>query len=135
MYDTVEHESTVEMFIKDVEPTALFTESLLALSDVLSDATGGTSFTHEVEINGPDLDGLLLAWVNELVRLAETDGFVPERVYEERLDSSSFRARVAGERGIPPDRIRGLNCRSIETKRLHDGAWAVHVTLDPVFTR
>ena len=62
--------------------------------------------------------------------MAEEDGFVPERIDKERLEQGGFRARVAGERGIPADRIRRLECRSVGLRRLDDGAWAARVKLD-----
>ncbi len=130
MYNTVEHASSIELDIEDADPQGLFTESLLALSDVLSDASGGTAVTHEVALEGPDLDGLLVAWINELIRLAENDGFIPERVFRERLAGTSFSARVAGERGIEQSRIRELSCRSIQVKELEDGAWSARVIID-----
>lgn len=130
MYNTIEHATSVELMVEDVDDVALFPETLLALRDVLSDASGGTPVTHEVAIAGPDLQGLLVEWVNELVRLAEEDGFVPERIDKERLEQGGFRARVAGERGIPADRIRRLECRSVGLRRLDDGAWAARVKLD-----
>jgi SHS2 domain-containing protein len=130
MYNTVDHASSIEIDIEDVDPDALFSESLLALSDVLSDAGGGTAVTHEVQVSGPDLEGLLVAWINELVHLAEDDGFVPERAYRERLEEETFRARVAGERGIPQERIREVQCRSVGLKQLDDGAWSARVKLN-----
>ncbi|MFN8112734.1 MAG: archease [Solirubrobacterales bacterium] len=130
MYNTIEHAASVELMVEDVDDVALFPETLLALRDVLSDANGGTPVTHEVTIEGPDLQGLLVEWVNELVRLAEEDGFVPERIDKERLEPGSFRARVAGERGIASDRIRRLACRSVGLNQLDDGAWAARVILD-----
>ena len=130
MYTTVDHATSIEIDIEDVDPDALFSESLLALSDVLSDAGSGTAVTHEVQVSGPDLEGLLVAWINELVHLAEDDGFVPERAYRERLDEETFRARVAGERGIPRERIREVRCRSVGLKQLDDGAWSARVKLD-----
>lgn len=130
MYTTVDHTSEVELLIEDVSHEALFTESLLALSDVLSEAKGGKPVTHEIQVRAPDLPALVEGWVKELVHLAESDGFVPERVEKLRLESSSFKAVVAGERSIPQDMIRAVTCRGVEMKRLEDGALAVRVILD-----
>lgn len=130
MYNTVDNGSSIEIDVEDVDREALFGETLLALSDVLAAAGGGTAVTHEVEVSASDLDGLLVAWINELIRLAATDGFVAERAYRDRLAATSFRARVAGERGIPPERIRDVSCRSVGMKRLEDGAWSVRVHLE-----
>lgn len=130
MYNTVDNGSSIEIDVEDVDREALFRETLLALSDVLADAGGGTAVTHEVEVSASDLDGLLVAWVNELIRLAAADGFVAERAYRDRLAATSFGARVAGEGGIPTERIRHVSCRSVGIKRLDDGAWSVRVHLD-----
>ena len=130
MYNTVDNGTSIEIDVEDVDREALFRETLLALSDVLADAGGGTAVTHEVEVSASDLDGLLVAWVNELIRLAAADGFVAERAYRDRLAATSFGARVAGEGGIPTERIRHVSCRSVGIKRLDDGAWSVRVHLD-----
>ena len=129
MYNTVDRESEVELLIEDVNTEAIFSETLLALSDVLSEASGGTPVTHEIHLRAPDLEGLLAAWVKELVDLAEHDGFIPERVEKLRLESSSLGAVIAGERSIPQESIRMLTPRDLEVKRLDDGAWAARVIL------
>ncbi len=129
MYETDEKGTEVSIVIEDVNPEALFTESLLALSDLLSDATDGTPVTHEVELRAPDLRGLLDDWVRELVKLSERDGFVPERVEKLRLEKTSLSARIAGERSIPQERIRALTPQGVELKRLDDGAWAARASL------
>jgi SHS2 domain-containing protein len=130
MYNTVDNGSSIEIDVEDVDREALFGETLLALSDVLADAGGGTAVTHEVEVSASDLDGLLVAWINELIRLAAADGFVAERAYRDRLAATSYRARVPAERGFPPQRIRDVSCRSVGMKRLEDGAWSVRVHLE-----
>ena len=130
MYNTVDHGSTVEIDVEDVDQEALFSETALALSGVLTEARGGTAVTHDVAITAPDLEGLLVAWVNELIGLADRDGFIAERSYKERLDGGGFRAKVAGEKGIPGAEIRSVRCRSIGVRRLPDAAWSVRIHLD-----
>jgi len=130
MYNTVDHGSSVEIDVEDVDQQALFLETLLALSGILTEARGGTAVTHDVEITASDLEGLLVGWVNELIRLAERDGFIAERAYRERLDGTMFRAKVAGEKGIPGDEIRSVRCRSVGMRRLPDAAWEARVHLE-----
>jgi SHS2 domain-containing protein len=130
MYDVQVHGSTAEIIIEDVDPVGLFSEALLGTSDVLSDATGGTPVTHEVRLGPAKLEGLLEAWLQELVRLAEVDGFIPERLDKERLESTTFSARIAGVRDVPREEIRAVRFRGLETKRLDDGAWAAKATLE-----
>lgn len=130
MYEIEEHGSTVEVIVEDVDPAGLFIESLLGLSDVLSGTTGGTPVTHEVLLGPADVEGLLEAWLAELLRLADEDGFVPERLDKERLESTTFSARIAGVRGVPREEIRAVRLRGVETKRLDDGAWAARTTME-----
>lgn len=129
MFETVEGDSGSELLIEDVNAEALFSEALVALSSVISDASGGTPVTHQVQVGGDDLEGLLRAWVEELLRLAASDGFVAERAFKERMGKASFRAEVAGERGLPADAIRPLRCRDVVLERLDDGAWAARIVL------
>ena len=130
MYNTVETESGLELLVEDVNSEALFSEALMGLSDVLSEASGGTPVTHEVRVRAPDLPGLLAGWVTELVVLAERDGFVPERVEKLRLEATSLSAVIAGERSIPQHLIRPAAYRDLDLERLDDGAWAARITLD-----
>ena len=113
MFETVEGDSGVELLVEDVNAEALFSEALVALSSVVSDATGGTPVTHPVQVVGDDLEQQLRAWVAELLRLASADGFVAERAFKERVGRGGFRAEVAGERGLPPERIRDLRCDEV----------------------
>lgn len=129
MFETVEGDSGVELLIEDVNAEALFSEALVALSSVVTDASGGTPVTHPVQVAGEGLEEQLRAWVAELLRLAAADGFVAERAFKERLGGSSFRAEVAGERGLPRDRLRELRCSDVVLERLEDGAWAARVVL------
>lgn len=130
MYNWLEGDAEIELLIEDVTPEAVFAEALLALGDALSEATHGTPVTHEVALSAEDLPALLAAWMNELVNLAERDGFKPERVEKLRIEGSSLRARVAGERSIPQSEIKAVTYHGVEMKRLDDGAWAARVTLD-----
>ena len=130
MYEIDARDSVTEIVVEDVEPAALFTESLLGLSDVLSETTTGTPVTHEVLLGPADLEGLLRGWMAELIRLAAEDGFVPERLEVERLEATSLSARVAGVRGVPREEIRAVALGGLEIRRLEDGAWAARVTLE-----
>jgi SHS2 domain-containing protein len=132
VYHLTEHPTQIELYIEDVTPEAVLAEALLALGDVFAEASAesGTPVTHEIVVRADDFPALLNAWVNELVRLAEGDGFVPERVATMRLESTSIDAVVAGERGIPQSRIKAVTYERLEMRRLDDGVWNARVVLD-----
>jgi SHS2 domain-containing protein len=131
-YQLIEHPDEIELQIEDANLEAVLAEALLALGDVFADASAesGTAVTHEVVIRAEDFPALLGAWMEELVRLAEADGFIPERVETMRLEQTSVVAVVAGERGIAQSKIKAVSYERLEIRRLEDGAWAASVILD-----
>lgn len=133
MYEINEQDGRVEVVVEDVDEQALYTELCVALADVLSGASGGiggTPVTHEVRLSGSSAAELLTHWAQELIRLAEEGGFLGERVEKERLEGTSFSARVAGVTGIPREQIRDLLVHDVELTRLDDAAWSVRATFD-----
>jgi SHS2 domain-containing protein len=129
VYRWVEHTSEVEVLIENDSPTAVFIEALVALGDLLTDERGGEPLTHEVRARAPDLAALLAEWLSELVYLAETDGFIPERVLEIELTETSLEARVAGQRTRPQTVVKGVTYHGLELTDAH-GGWRARVVLD-----
>jgi SHS2 domain-containing protein len=129
MYRWIEHESEVELLIEDESPEAVFTEALAGVGELLADARGGAPVTHEVSARAADLPTLLAAWVNELVNLAERDGFVPERVIQIELGDTSVKAKVGGQRSLPQGLIKAVTYDRLEMAEV-DGEWQARVVLD-----
>lgn len=132
MYRIQERGLEVEIEVEDVDAGGIFAEVLVAISDVFSDAAAasGTPVTHEVEVSGGDLPGVLGAWVDELVRLAEDEDFLPERTEKLRLAGNGLRAVVAGERSLPESLVRRVLTERIEMGRRDDATWAAKVALE-----
>ena len=131
-YQLIEHPNEIELQIEDANLEAVLAEALLALGDVFAAASAesGTPVTHEVVIQANDFPALLGAWMEELVRLAETDGFIPERVETMRLEQTAVAAVVAGERGTAQSKIKAVTYDRLEAEQLDDGAWTATVILD-----
>lgn len=129
MYRWVEHTSEIELLIEDESPEAVFTEAMVALGDVLGEARNGQPVTHEVRIGAPDLAALLAAWMEELVYLAETDGFVAQRIERLELEPETLEALVGGERSVPRSLIKAVTYHRLEMERA-DGGWRARVVLD-----
>jgi SHS2 domain-containing protein len=129
MYRWIEHTAEIELAIEDESPEAVFNEALVAFGDLLTEERGGEPVTHRVNISAPDLPALLAEWMNELVYLAETDGFVPERVEQLRLVDSRLQAEIGGQRHIPRNPVKAVTYHDLE---MHDveGVWYARVVLD-----
>jgi SHS2 domain-containing protein len=129
VYRWVEHTSEVEVLIEDDSPRAVFIEALVALGDLLTEERGGDPVTHEVSISAPDLPALLVEWLSELVYLAESDGFIPERVVEIEFTQTSLEATVGGQRARPQTVIKGVTYHDLELSQT-EGRWRARVVLD-----
>jgi SHS2 domain-containing protein len=129
MYRWLEHESELELLVEDENPRAVLTEALVALGDLLTEERGGDPVTHEVRVSASDLPTLLAEWLNELVYLAEADGFVPERVVRMELGETSLEATVAGQRSVPRNVVKAVTYNRLEIEET-DGAWWARVVMD-----
>lgn len=129
MYHWVDHESEVELVIEDEDLGGVMTEALIALGELLSEERGGEAVTHKVSVSAHDLPALLAEWMSELVFLAETDGFIPERVVRMEIADHSLDATVAGQRSVPRNLIKGVTYHRLELERL-EGEWRARVILD-----
>ena len=98
MYQWTERDTAIELEIEDESPAAVFREAVVALGDLLTEERGGESMTHIVILSAPDVSALLRAWMEELTRLDESDGFVPERVVKLQLADANLTATVGGQR-------------------------------------
>ena len=76
-----------------------------------------------------DRAALLAAWLEELVFLAETEEFVPERVAEMELAPGTLRARVEGRHATPRHLVKSVTYHRLEVRRDATG-WVARVVLD-----
>lgn len=129
MYRWVEHTGEVELVVEERSPEAVFREALIAIGELIADGRGGEPVTHEVHLEAPDPPALLAEWLNELVYLAETDGFLPERVQSLELSEGELRATVAGVRAAPRNLVKAVTYHRLELAR-HGETWRARVTLD-----
>lgn len=129
MYTLTTGGDEIEVVVEDDSADAVFAETLVAVGDVLADrARGGVEVTHDVSLRAADPPALLRAWVDELVRLAETDGFIAQHIGHIDLEPESIRATIGGERGVPQDLIRKATCERLELERT-DGGWRAEIVL------
>jgi SHS2 domain-containing protein len=130
MYRWLDHTSERELWIEDESPKAVLGEAAIALGDLLSEHRKGEPVTHRVAVSAADLPTLLAEWLGELVYLAETDGFIPERIVEMDLFDSSVAALVAGQRTTPQTLVKGVTYHRLEFEQDEEGAWHARVILD-----
>ncbi len=130
MYRWLDHTSEMELWIEEASAKEVFVEAAIALGELLGEHGRGEPVTHAVSASAAGLPALLVEWLGELVYLAETDGFVPERVVKMDLSGGSLEAIVAGQRTTPQTLVKGVTYHRLEFERGEEGAWRARVVLD-----
>ena len=123
-----DHVGELELVIAAPDRDAVFAEGLHALGELLGD--GGAGETRELAVDGADLATLLAAWLEELVFLAETDGFVAARVHSLELGEHGVRAVVEGRRGSPPHLVKAVTYHRLAFEPAASGGWQARAVLD-----
>jgi protein archease len=127
-YRWIEHTAELELEIEAPTEEAVFGDALEALAELLGPAAGPEAH-HTIELNGADRGALLADWLEELVFLAETEDFFPERLESIELALDALKTVVAGQRGTPPHLVKAVTYHRLEL-RPDNGNWRARVVLD-----
>ena len=129
MYRWVEHTAEIELRIEAPTEAALLADALAAFEELVGGAEEGEPARHEVVVVAPDPGARLVEWLEELVFLAETEDFVPERVVKLALHGGHVRAEVDGRRDRPAHLVKAVTYHGLEVEERDDG-WHARVVLD-----
>jgi SHS2 domain-containing protein len=129
MYRWVDHTAELELEVTAPTEPALFEDALEAFGELVADNGGGEEKRRELEVSGADRAELLVGWLDELVFLAETEGFVPEQVTALELDGDRLRASVRGHAGEPRPLVKAVTLHGLRYHRAGDG-WRARVVFD-----
>jgi SHS2 domain-containing protein len=125
----VEHVGEIELELEGSSEADLYVEALAAFRELVDSATThGTAFQRELVLTEAEPALLLIDWLNELVFLAEVEGFVPERV--ERLElGEGLKATLTGVRGRPRHLVKAATLHDLELSNRGE-EWHARVVLD-----
>ena len=129
MYRWMDHTAELELDLSARSEEALFAEALAAFAELVGDEGDGEPARYEVTVSAADRAALLAAWLEELVFLAETEEFVPERLAEIELAAGMLRAGVEGRRAEPRHLVKSVTYHGLEFRRDAAG-WVARVVLD-----
>ena len=85
--------------------------------------------TRTLAVAASDRPALLAAWLEELVFLAESEGFIATRLEQLSLARDSLHATVAGELGDPPPLVKAVTYHRLLFEPAADG-YVARVVLD-----
>jgi SHS2 domain-containing protein len=134
MYRWVEHTGELELELEARSERGLFQEALAALGGLLSERAGhegadASSVLHQVSASAPDRATLLAEWLSELAYLAESAGFVPDRVERLEVSGNALDATVVGHRASLPHLVKAVTYHRLGMWD-EDETWRARVILD-----
>lgn len=130
MYRWIDHTSEMELEIEAGDEREVFADALTALAELLG-SPGGRVQPHRarVEVSAADRPALLAAWLEELVFLAETEGFVGTRVAELELTADGLWSEVVGHLDEPPPIVKAVTYHRLQFEAT-GGGYRARVVLD-----
>ena len=128
-YRFVEHVGEVELELDAESEAGIFSAALAALAELVACGGDGDPAVHSIDLAGAEPDLLLVDWLNELVFLAEVEGFVPERLASFGLEDGRLRASVLGRRAPTRHLVKAVTLSRLALEEGTDG-WHGRVVLD-----
>lgn len=133
-FEVIEHTADVGIIAYGRSLEELFANAAVGMMSFLIDlASVRLTQQRTVTADADEREGLLIAWLNELLVLLNADGFVPGRFTVRDLTDTRLRADVAGEL-VDPTRhrfhldVKAATYHSLEIKQ--DGLWQARVIFD-----
>jgi SHS2 domain-containing protein len=130
MFRWVEHTAELELEIEAPSERAVYEDALEAVAELIGDGDDGPPLRREIDVAAEEPDLLLVEWLSELVYLAETEQFVPERIASLELGEGRLRATVEGHPGEPAPLIKAVTLHRLEFRRDDTVGWRARVVLD-----
>ena len=129
MYRWVEHPAELELSVQASTEAEVFADGVAALAELLTEEPAGDTEARFVSLHATERAVFFADWLGELVFLAETEGFVAERLDALDLRRDSLEAGVEGHRGRPPHLVKAVTYHDLEFERAN-GAWRAKAVLD-----
>jgi SHS2 domain-containing protein len=123
-----DHTAEVELVLRADSPEDVFREAADAFGRFVELHSGGEPANHVLELEARDHATLLVALLEELIYLADTEGFVPDDSVVE-LSGNHLRVDLAGRRTSVQPIVKAATYHNLAFERA-DGSWQARVILD-----
>lgn len=134
-FETIDHTADVGLVAYGRDLPELFANATRGMFHFIVDpATVAERETRPVRATAEDLEGLLVAWLGELLVLFNGDGFLPARFQVETVTPTALEAQVAGEPVDPARHAFRLDVKAVTYHGLRveqqDGLWRARIIFD-----
>ncbi|MDQ7842791.1 MAG: archease [Armatimonadota bacterium] len=133
-FEVIEHTSEAGIIARGRTLPEVFANAAAGmLSFIISPESVRPVESRRIVVTADDREGLLVAWLNELLILLNGDGFIPREFRIEELEATRLQAEVRGE-PVDPGRhrfrldVKAATYHQLEIGR--DGGWYARVIFD-----
>ncbi len=96
-FEEIEHTADWAYRVRGENLAQLFIQAAWGLYSLVGmQLAPGAQTTRSIQLQGVDRESLLVAWLNELLYLHESEGLGFERLEIQHLDETSIQAKVTG---------------------------------------
>ena len=127
-YEWRDHTAEVELVVRGPSAEEVFREAADALGRYVELDRGGEPAARVVELSGRDHPTLLVALLEELIYLADTDGFVADDTAV-TLSETDLRVELTGRTTSVQPIVKAATYHDLQFQRT-DGCWEARVILD-----
>ncbi len=128
-YRWVEHTAELGLELDGTTERRIFEDALAAFRELAGGVPSGEPEVREIRLNASDRGDLLTQWLDELVFLADSEGFVAARILELDLWEDALLATVEGASGSPRPLVKAVTYHDLRFEQHPDG-WRAYVVLD-----
>jgi SHS2 domain-containing protein len=134
-YRQLSHTADLGLRIRGATREELFENAGAALTAILTDRRRlRRQKVEEIAVEAPDLETLLVAWLNRLLYLYDVDAFLGREFQILELSSQSLKAQARGEAYDPERHLAGTAVKAATYHHLEiterNGGWEATVILD-----
>jgi SHS2 domain-containing protein len=130
VYRFLEHTAELGLEVEAASFEELLSEAARAFAELVAPGSSGAPASHTIELGVVHERTLLADWLNELVFLAETEAFVPERITSSERLEDRLRIEIAGFEDAPRPLVKAVTYHGLELDESADGTWKGRVVLD-----
>ena len=98
-FEIIDHTADVGIIAYGTDVRQAFANAARALFSLITELDNVEEFLHrDIELTAPDEESLLVAWLNELIYLFDTENIVFKRFDVSKLSNKQLKARSYGEK-------------------------------------
>ena len=98
-FEILDHTADIGIIAYGADISQAFANAARALFSLITELDDVAEFLHrDIELTAPDAESLLVAWLNELIYLFDTENIVFKRFDVSKLSNKQLKARSYGEK-------------------------------------